>query len=136
LGIKSGVGNLTIGGSTGDLLAETGVGDIYLENLACSGEKLKAHSGTGGVHAGLRSIPKKSVEADTGVGDISLSIAGDSRADLHAITGVGDITSAFAQPEPRGIGQVGGSLSGSINGGGTRVELSTGTGNVHLDKTR
>jgi hypothetical protein len=133
--IGSGVGEIKVQGETGSLEIGGGVGAVHITDLKCTGDKLAVHNGTGAIEVGLTHIPSAELKAETGVGKVSVSVPSDARANAKLNTGIGACRSDFPLNSPkRGIGQVGGSMDGQINGGGASIDLHTGVGEVSLKK--
>lgn len=107
----------------GDAKADTGSGNIELRNLHGG---LTARTGSGDVKLG--GTPASLWRVQTGSGDVDLW-PGNAGFSLNASTGSGDIRS----DRPL-AGRSGGHhhVTGSLNGGGPEVHISTGSGDIRL----
>jgi len=119
---RSGSGDQTIDGTTGNADIQTGSGDVRLSNL--KGE-IRLQTGSGDIRARDISGP---VKGGTGSGDVEIEETGQGDVDLH--TGSGNITA-------RGVhgGFRGETGSGEIIAEGTQSgpwDVRTGSGNVRL----
>lgn len=132
--VGSGVGDVTVKGETASLEVGGGVGAVHISDLKC-GNRLAVHHGTGSIDVGLAQIPSSELKVDTGVGKVTVSVPSNARASAKLNSGVGQCRSDFPLNSPRrGIGQVGGSMDGQINGGGASIDLHSGVGEVSLKK--
>lgn len=101
--------------TSGDILVDTGSGEVSGDNLSAG--KLAIDTGSGSIS--LENVSAKSVTMDTGSGEIDLDLASDV-ASLVVESGSGDITVSF----PPGVGAQVSVESGS---GGIRSELALET---------
>jgi hypothetical protein len=107
----------------GTAKASTGSGNIELRNLRGG---LTAHTGSGDIKLG--GTPASLWHVQTGSGDVEFW-PGSSGFNLNASTGSGDVRSDHPI-----TGQTGNRhhVSGSLNGGGPEVRISTGSGDVRV----
>jgi hypothetical protein len=132
---STGVGDADVAGQIGDLAMETGVGTLRLRRLNCSGDTVSAKTGVGDIVMGFQSLPQRKVKAEVGVGKVRLSLPSRVRASVDLNTGMGHVDSQFPLPTPRRSGlNLGGTLSGNLNGGGIPVEVRIGVGDAQLEK--
>lgn len=145
----SGDGDIKIGKVTGSVEASSGDGAVTLEDVSGS---IKAHSGDGSIKV---SGATGRVDATTGDGEIDVALAsGSANADVRVHTGDGSVTVGLPASfkgqfsASTGDGTVESDfpveLTGRIDhqhiqstlggGGPARVDISTGDGNIHLEK--
>jgi len=96
---------------------------------------VSAKTGVGDIVMGFQSLPQRKVKAEVGVGKVRLSLPSRVRASVDLNTGMGHVDSQFPLPAPRRSGlNLGGTLSGNLNGGGIPVEVRIGVGDAQLEK--
>jgi hypothetical protein len=136
LDVKSGVGSLEVTGEVGDVRAESGVGDVKLRRLSCSGSVVTVKAGVGDVLLSLASLPREKVSAEVGVGQATVGLPASAKASVHLNSGMGSVTSAFPLPNPRKSSfiNLGGTRTGDLNGGGASVRVNVGVGDARLAK--
>lgn len=127
--IDHGAGEITLSGQVGDLRVTNGAGEIKLSGVRCSGANANLHVGTGEIDLGMLALPSELLKVDLGIGEIHVSLPAGSRATVSASTGNGSIDSGLRLTSSR---RSGGSLKGEMNGGGSRIEVHSGLGEVHL----
>lgn len=137
LGARLGAGNLEIAGATvGDLSATVGAGRVRLAEIRPAGSEVAVEVGAGNVDLGLAALPRQRVAVQVGAGNVAVDLPNGARADVTMETGVGKTASRYplASPARRSGGvRIGDSLSGPLNGGGgTKITLRAGTGNLRL----
>ena len=97
-----------------------------MPDLAVSGATADLTTGVGDIDATLRTAPSRNIKVNSGVGSAILRVPGSIKATADVKTGVGSADSDFPlTAAKRGIGAVGGSLHGEINGGGTSLSALT-----------
>jgi len=106
-----------------DVKAQTGSGSIQLKNVQGS---LWAHSGTGDVSVSGR--PAGGWKLETGTGNVTLD-AGGAPYSLDAETGSGAVEAGAAISSS---GSDTHHLIGNVGGGGPKVRINTGTGNIRI----
>lgn len=106
---------------------ETGSGNIRLQNIA--GE-LKAHTGSGSIEA--QGQQTGDWDLNTGSGGIRVRLPESSKFNLMARTSSGSVSTDFPLTIQGTVNRH--ELSGSVNGGGPRLELHTGSGSIHVEK--
>lgn len=141
LDAKTGVGSLELSGGSGpsaevgDVRVESGVGDVKLRALACTGSLVSAKAGVGDVSVSFAALPRSEVKADVGVGKLRVGLPASARASVHLASGMGNVSSGFAlKKSPRGPFSFGGTQTGDLNGGGPAVRLNVGVGDARLDR--
>jgi hypothetical protein len=140
--LHTGSGNIHATGLSGSFTASTGSGDIYAEQ-AGEGDA-KAFTGSGNIelrnlHGGLTArtgsgdvklggTPASLWHVQTGSGSVELW-PGSAGFNLNASTGSGDVRSDHPIS-----GQTGNRhhVTGTLNGGGPEVHISTGSGDVRI----
>jgi DUF4097 and DUF4098 domain-containing protein YvlB len=108
---------------SGDAKASTGSGNIELRNLHGG---LTAHTGSGDVKVG--GTPASLWHVQTGSGNVELW-PGSAGFNLNASTGSGSVRSDHPIAEQTGNRH---HVSGSLNGGGPEVHISTGSGDIRI----
>lgn len=128
---SSGNGDVTVDGAGGPVLASTGNGSVRAYTTI---GPVNASSGNGSIDVRMQSLGARSDMAfSTGNGEVTVAVPGSFAADLDADTGHGSIRSDFQM-------QVSGRISSSshlhavIAGGGPRVHLSSGNGDLVIRK--
>ncbi len=106
---------------------ETGSGSIRLQNIA--GE-LRAHTGSGNIEA--QGKQAGDWELRTGSGGIRVRLPENSNFDLMARTSSGSVSTDFPITVQGTVNRR--ELSGSVNGGGPKLDLHTGSGSIHIEK--
>jgi DUF4097 and DUF4098 domain-containing protein YvlB len=129
--VDSAGGNITVSGCTGSMAAKTSGGNISVEKF--TGPQLYADTAGGTVLAELGSALLADCYVRTAGGNITLKLADAVAANLNATTEGGTITTAVAVSEAKGRLQEG-KLEGQINGGGPKLVLKTGGGNIEILK--
>ena len=128
---NSGNGNVTVDAAGGAVTANTGNGAVHASTAT---GPVTATTGNGNIDVRMQTLPPHSrMDFTTGNGDVTVVVPADLAADLDADTGHGRIESDFP------LTVTGGRLDpshvrGVINGGGSRLRLSTGNGDLILHK--
>ena len=123
---STGSGDIRVWDAPAGIQAQTGSGDIELHSV---GGALRARTGSGSVLA--EGAPGGEWQVRTGSGDVTLRLPAAAAFDLEAHTGSGDIQCAHpvtSVGRPRRS-----SLQGSVRGGGPRVSIRTGSGDVDVE---
>lgn len=151
--LHTGSGDVEAREVSGPFTADTGSGDIRLDakNDAKSAGDVHAHTGSGTVE--LRGV-KGSLQAETGSGDVrvigtqtgtweirahsgnvELELPNDAAFDLDASTGSGEVD--LGRPVTMTVqGRIGGtrrSINGKVGGGGPRLAIHTGSGDIRIN---
>lgn len=142
--ISTGGGNVILDGATGKVEVNTGGGNIELKNIKGS---IEASTGAGNITAELIPDSKSSSDLNSGVGDITLYIPESSKATIVATASdfnwgnsrkdSDNIKSDF---ESYNISQLrrGNTFEAiyELNGGGSKIELNVGMGEIRIKKSR
>ncbi len=125
--VKTGSGDGRFERMTGRLELETGSGDFELRDLRCS---LDLRTGSGDVKA--EGEPTGDWSLHTGSGEVTVRLPSALAFDLDAHTSSGEISASGLAIVAEGtIGH--GALRGKVRGGGVRVELRTGSGDIRIE---
>lgn len=106
---------------------ETGSGSIRLQTV--TGE-LKARTGSGNIEA--EGQQTGDWELHTGSGGIRVRLPQNAKFDLMARTSSGSVSTDFPITIQGTVNRR--ELSGSVNGGGPKLDLHTGSGSIHIEK--
>ena len=106
---------------------ETGSGSIRLQNV--TGE-LKARTGSGNIEA--EGQQAGDWELHTGSGGIRVRLPQTAKFDLMARTSSGSVSTDFPITIQGTVNRR--ELSGSVNGGGPKLDLHTASGSIHIEK--
>jgi DUF4097 and DUF4098 domain-containing protein YvlB len=124
-------GDIRVRDVEGRLHADTGDG-----NLRVSGrfDLVNLRTGDGDIDADVTasSAPQPGWSLRTGDGNLRLSLPSQFGAELDARTGDGEVKVDF--PLAASAGNQETSVRGTINGGGIRIELNTGDGNIRVER--
>jgi hypothetical protein len=149
LNIHTGDGKLRADSIRGNLQLETNDGDIQIHdaegslhaethdgNVIADGQFdfMSVHTGDGNVESEVKpsSTPQPGWSFRTGDGNLRLRLPGEFGADLDAHTGDGHVNIDFPLTTAGSTHE--NSIRGKINGGGIPIELSTGDGNIAVEK--
>jgi DUF4097 and DUF4098 domain-containing protein YvlB len=147
--LHAGSGDVEAREVSGAFTAETGSGDIRLD--AKGGGDVRVHTGSGNVE--LRGV-SGGLQAETGSGDVSvigvqsgpweirassgnveIELPNDAAFDLDATTGSGEVV--LGRPVTMIVqGRIGGSrrsINGKVAGGGPRLTVHTGSGDIRIN---
>ena len=142
IAIETGSGDVVGRALRGEVVVESGSGDVQIDRVD---GRLSVETGSGDVEVGEVTGP---IAIDTGSGDVSLALRTAERGSVS--TGSGDVSVGIARHAGFDVALSGGgiridrgldfsgrnarrSASGRINGGGPRLEVSTGSGDVRLN---
>jgi hypothetical protein len=121
----TGSGDIRVWDAPAGIRAHTGSGNIELHSV---GGALRAETGSGGVLA--EGSPGGEWQVRTGSGDVTLRLPAAAAFELEAHTGSGDIQCAHPLTS---VGRLHhSSLQGTVRGGGPRVSIRTGSGDVDV----
>ncbi len=143
--IRTGSGSIRGTGIGGGIVATTGSGSIRLEQTAPGDVRVETGSGTAelsGVNGGLEAragsgnitasgSPTGEWSLHSGSGSINVHLVSQVGFDLDAHTSSGHITTAQPITVQGTIGR--GSMQGKARGGGVRLNLETGSGNISIE---
>jgi Putative adhesin len=129
---STGNGRVTVEGARGPVKASTGNGAV---SVTTSDGPVTASSGNGDIDVSMDRISRSApMSFSTGSGRIVLSVPEDFGADMEASSGNGDVTTDLPI---RLQGRIARSrLRGTLGGGGERLSLSTGNGDIEIRKSR
>lgn len=142
--ISSGGGNIILDGATGKVEANTGGGNIELKNIKGS---IEANTGAGNIIAELSPDGKSNSDLNSGVGSITIYIPESAKATITATANdfkwgesSKDSDSIKSDFESYNISQNrrGNTFEAvyELNGGGSRIELNVGMGNINIKKLK
>jgi len=126
LDLNTGRGNIVVKGITGSLSAETLGGNVEIEDVL---GKVVATTAGGHVNVSLSTQPTDSYRLVTSGGHMNLYLAAGVAINVDAVTGGGHVTSEL---DPTVKSSLGASLRQEINGGGPRIVLRSGGGNIGI----
>ena len=129
--LDSAGGNITVAVCAGPLGAKTSGGNISVEKF--TGPQIYADTAGGAVTAELGSALLTDSYVRTAGGNVNVKLADVVAANLNASTEGGVITTAVPVSDVKGRMQEG-KLEGKINGGGPKLVLKTGGGNIEILK--
>lgn len=123
----TGAGDVNLKNTEGALNISTGAGDVRVDNGSLTGKSVIS-TGAGKIGMDVNIKNADEVRASTGAGGISLTVPADSGCNLQVSTGVGKLSGSM-------LGSVkGNSVKRALNGGGIPVTMSTGVGDIRVDK--
>jgi hypothetical protein len=142
---ETGSGNIRASRLAGMVRAHTGSGDIRLEGNSSGPVRVDTGSGNvevRGVQGALRAQtgsgniivegePRGDWKLDTGSGNVSMQLPSQVGLNLHAHTGSGSIESNLPITVQGKISRS--EIRGSVRGGGSLVEIGTGSGDIHIE---
>ena len=114
----SGAGNLDASQCTNSLTATTGAGNVDVKSF--SGASVTSKTGVGNITAELTNQTTAGSALSSGMGNVTVSIEANIGLNLSASTGMGRVESEFPD--------------GPIGGGGPGLSISTGMGNIQIQK--
>ena len=112
--------------SGGRVDVETGSGDVELRALRCA---MRVRTGSGDIRAEGELVGDWTLHA--GAGEIAVRLPSETGFDLDAHTSSGEIHTSLPITVQGSIGR--GELRGKVKGGGARLELRTGAGDISID---
>ncbi len=112
--------------SGGRVDVETGSGDVELRALRCA---MRVRTGSGDIRAEGELVGDWTLHA--GSGEIAVRLPSETGFDLDAHTSSGEIHTSLPITVQGSIGR--GELRGKVKGGGARLELRTGAGDISID---
>jgi DUF4097 and DUF4098 domain-containing protein YvlB len=124
---RSGSGHIDVR-QTGeaDVSVVTGSGGIDV-----SGARRAVHARAGSGTIEIEGRPAGNWDVETGSGGIRIDFPEDSAFDLNVRTGSGSINTTHPLAVPGAISR--NRVQGTVRGGGSRVDLSTGSGSVRIE---
>jgi hypothetical protein len=142
--ISTAGGNINLAGATGKVEANSGAGNIDLKNIDGS---IEANTGAGNITAELSPDGKSQSELNSGVGNITIFIPESSKATIVATASdfkwgdsEKDSDSIRSDFESYNVSQnrKGNTFESvyELNGGGSRIELNVGMGDINIKKLK
>lgn len=142
--ISTAGGNINLAGATGRVEANSGAGNIDLKNIDGS---IEANTGAGNITAELNPDGKNISELNAGVGNITIFIPESSKATIIATASdfkwgdsEKDSDSIRSDFESYNVSQnrKGNTFESvyELNGGGSRIELNVGMGDINIKKLK
>jgi len=142
--ISTGGGNIVLDGATGKVEANTGGGNIELKNIKGS---IEANTGAGNIIAELIPDGKSNSDLNSGVGSITIYIPESAKATIIATANdfkwgesSKDSDSIKSEFESYIVSQNrrGNTFEAvyELNGGGSRIELNVGMGDINIKKLK
>ena len=145
LRIQSGSGDVSVEGTHGSVKARSGSGDMKFKQIAS--DRVEAETGSGDVQfrevrSSLRvRTGSGDIEAEgeptgewtlqTGSGGVSLHLPSQVGFDLDARTSSGEVATGLPIEAQGTLRR--GELQGKVRGGGVRLEVRTGSGDIHIE---
>ncbi len=126
--VNTGAGNVDVKDLSAELKIDTGAGNIDIDRFIGIGSN-ELSTGAGNISFDGNVYDIESFKASTGAGNIAFEVPEDSRMSLKANTGIGILTGSFIKKNS----SIKLSFDEDINGGGPKVELSSGVGNIDVD---
>jgi putative adhesin len=125
---SSGNGAVTVDGARGPVSASSGNGEV---NVTTTLGPVSASSGNGNLNVTMDALGERErMEFSTGNGRIRLTVPSNFAAEIDANTGNGTIDSEFPITLTGRLSKT--RVRGTINGGGPRVRLTSGNGQIEL----
>lgn len=123
---STGSGNVKLQqAASGSVSVETGSGDVEASGVQGS---LILHTGSGNISAD--GAPSGEWKLEAGSGNVTLRLPAQAAFDLNAHTGSGNIESDHPVTVQGKMNRH--ELRGKVRGGGTRLEASTGSGDIRI----
>lgn len=114
------------GNSTGPVRAETGSGNVEVHGVQGA---LHAQTGSGNII--VEGEPRGDWKLETGSGNVSMHLPPQVGLSLYAHTGSGNIDSNLPITVQGKISRS--ELRGTVRGGGSLVDVGTGSGDIHIE---
>lgn len=125
--VSSGAGNIDIRDALGNVWVQSGAGTVELEGIR---GRIEARTGAGNITAVIDGQLTGNSSFNTGAGNVTVYLSEDVEADVEGKASLGNAKTDFAL---RTRGKfMSKSFSGSLNGGGPEITMSSGVGNVSL----
>lgn len=142
--ISTGGGNINLDGATGKVEANTGGGNIDLKNIKGS---IEANTGAGNITAELNPDGKSNSDLNSGVGSITIYIPESAKTMIVATASdfkwgesAKDSHSIKSEFESYNVSQIrkGNTFESiyELNGGGSKIELNVGMGDINIKKLK
>lgn len=142
---NTGSGNIQATGISGALTVDTGSGDVHVTQSSLSDVKLQTGSGnvqvdqvkgpliatTGNGDIDIRGTQTAGWKLQAGAGSVRVHLPSDAAFELHARTGSGSIHSEHPVTMMGTMHR--GQMRGTVRGGGSLLDVSTGSGSIEID---
>jgi hypothetical protein len=125
LAAKSGSGDFLVAGIQGPVRIEDGSGDLKLDSVRGT-VRITTQSGD----VSLERSGSNGIEVETGSGDITLRLPAPGGFDLNLQTASGDISIDPQFEVERSVSKK--HVQGKVRGGGARVQITTGSGDIRV----
>jgi hypothetical protein len=129
--VNVGVGDININGLQCKYSVVSGVGSVRMDNVSMV-DKCEITTGTGDIDIDCEIEDADRLSVQSGVGSIVVHLPKDAQFDLDAAAGVGTIKGSLITPNKDAF--VGDTLNQKVNGGGTHLEVTAGTGDITINK--
>ena len=127
--VTTGSGNVLFERVLGQVNVQTGAGNVELLDVEGG---LRVQTGAGNISAEIARQPKAHTELNTGAGNVTVHLSPNVRVEVQAVASVGGASTDFPlKVEGSWMTK---SFAGNINGGGPRLEMRSGVGNVSLKR--
>lgn len=127
--ITTGSGNVRLERVLGQVQVQTGAGNVEMRDVEGG---LHVQTGAGNISVEIARQPKARTELQTGAGNVTVHLSSSVRVEVDAVASVGAASTDFPlKVEGSWMTK---SFAGSINGGGPRLEMRSGVGNVSLKR--
>jgi hypothetical protein len=126
--ISNGAGNIEIEDLSTEIKLNVGAGNIDIDEVISLGDN-KISTGAGNIRYDGNIDEIESFKVSTGAGNIEFDVPENSRMSLKANTGIGVLNGSFIKKDSN----IKLSFDDDINGGGPKVEISSGVGNIKID---
>jgi hypothetical protein len=124
--LQTGSGSIDLNlSAAGDVKAQTGSGSIHIEGVSGG---LRAGTGSGTIH--IAGNPTSDWRLESGSGNITVAVGGSAKFNLNAETGSGSIHSDQPLLMQGSLNRH--HVSGTVNGGGPTVRVTTGSGDIAI----
>lgn len=129
--VNDGVGDIEIKDLSGKYNVASGVGSVKMKNVFME-DRCVITTGTGDIDLDCDIGEAEGLSVQSGVGSIVIRLPKDAGFDLDAAAGVGAIKGSLIIPNKDAF--VGDTLKQKVNGGGFDLEVTSGTGDITIDK--
>lgn len=128
--VHSGNGRILVGNAEGTVRASTGNGDV---SIRTANGPVTVRSGNGDIDIAMENVARtEPMNVSTGNGSIVLSVPANFGAELESSTGSGSITTELPMQVQGRIDRQ--RVRGILGRGGERLTVSTGSGNIRIQR--
>lgn len=131
ISVESKSGDVDILGCEGEIRAHSLSGDMSLEKVRSV--MVRSHTVSGDISAAIVPDGQADIELQSTSGDVRLSVPPETGFEIAADTTSGDVTCALPVEYSE---KSAGHLTGTLNGGGTKVRLQTKSGDIRIGATQ